>query len=216
MAARSIPVRTRTNLTMRDLQVSDLDEAVRVVSYSMRDNPVNVHAFGIEDAGQRALSLVRFFKPVLRGLHKRGMIKGAFRDNALVGVCGMAQPGWCQPTLLEKTEVLPSLVCGNPMGTAIRVLRWTAEWARRDLTRLHWHLGPVAVDPDLQGQGIGGAMLSAFCERTDQEHTLAYLETDKLENVGFYQKFGFRVIEEAVVLGIPNWFMYRPPGPHRG
>ena len=92
----------------------------------------------------------------------------------------MAQPGSCQLTLLEKIEVWPSLVCGNPVGTAIRVLRWTAEWARRDLTRPHWHLGPVAVDPHLQGHGIGGAMLSAFCERMDQENRLAYLETDKL------------------------------------
>lgn len=211
MAARSIPVRTRTNLTMRDLQVSDLDEAVRVVSYSMRDNPMNVHAFGIEDVGQRALSLVRFFKPVLRGLHKRGAIMGAFHDNALVGVCGMAPPGSCQPTLLETVNVLPSLVFGRPVGAVMRVLRWTGKWARRDPTRPHWHLGPVAVDPDLQGQGIGGAMLSAFCERMDQEHALSYLETDKLENVGFYQKFGFRVIEQAPVLGIPNWFMSRPP-----
>ncbi len=54
-------------------------------------------------------------------------------------------------------------------------------------------------------------MLSAFCERMDQEHALSYLETDKLENVGFYQKFGFRVIEQAPVLGIPNWFMSRHP-----
>jgi len=177
----------------------------------MRDNPANVCAFGIEDAEQGSRSLVRFFRPILRGLYKRGVIMGAFRDNALVGVCGMARPGSCQPTLLEKIEVLRSLVFGNPRRTAIRVLRWTGEWARRDPTRPHWHLGPVAVDSHLQGQGIGGAMLSTFCERMDQEHMLSYLETDKFENVGFYEKFGFRVIEEGAVLGIPNWFMSRAP-----
>jgi hypothetical protein len=32
----------------------------------------------------------------------------------------------------------------------------------------------------------------------------AYLETDRLENVGFYQKFGFSVIEEATGLGLSN------------
>jgi hypothetical protein len=46
-------------------------------------------------------------------------------------------------------------------------------------------------------------MLSTFCERVDQEHALSYLETDKLENVSFYEKFGFGVIEEAHVLGHP-------------
>jgi ketosteroid isomerase-like protein len=34
---------------------------------------------------------------------------GAYRDKELVGVCGMPPPGSCQPTLLEKIEVLPSL-----------------------------------------------------------------------------------------------------------
>ena len=197
-------MRTLVNVTLRDLQVTDLDEAVRVVSYSMRDNPVNVRAFGGEDAEQRLCSLVRFFRPVLRGLYRRGVIMGAFRDNALVGVCGIARPGSCQSTWLEKIEVLSSLVFGNPRGTAIRVLRWTGEWARRDPTRSHCHLGPVAVDSYLQGQGIGRAMLSAFCERMDQEQMLSYLETDKFENVGFYQKFGFAVLVEARVLGVPN------------
>jgi GNAT superfamily N-acetyltransferase len=198
-------------MTLRDLRVTNLDEAAQLVAYSMRDNPINVRAFSIEDADLRSRSLVRFFRPVLRGLHKRGVIVGAFCDNALVGVCAMAQPGSCQPTLLEKIEFLPSLVFGNPMGTAIRVARWAGEWARRDPPRPHWHLGTVAVSPHFQGQGIGRAMLAAFCERIDRAHTFAYLETDKFKNVGFYQRFGFRVIEQAAVLGIPNWFMSRPP-----
>ena len=201
--------------TLRELEVTDLDEAVRVLSYSMRDNPVNVRAFSIEDTEQRSRSLGRFFRPVVRGLYKRGIIIGAFRDKELVGICGMARPSSCQPTLLEKIELLLSLTFGNPRGTAIRVLRWTGEWARRDPTRPHWHLGPVAVDSHLQGQGIGGAMLAAFCERMDRAHMLSYLETDKFVNVGFYEKFGFRVIEDAPVLGTPNWFMSRAPGAYK-
>ncbi len=204
-------MRTLIKVTLQDLQVISLDEAAQLVAYSMRDNPANVRAFGIEDADLRSRSLVRFFRPVLRGLYRRGVVIGALCDNALVGVCAMAQPGSCQPTLLEKLEFVPSLVSGNPMGTAIRVARWAGEWARRDPTRPHWHLGPVAVSPHFQGQGIGCTMLAAFCERIDQEHTLAYLETDTFKNVGFYQRFGFRVIEQAAVLGIPNWFMSRPP-----
>ena len=164
---------TRVNATLRDLQVTELDEAVRVVSYGMRDNPVNVRAFGEDNPEQPRRSLVRFFWPVLRGLHKRGVIMGAFRDNVLVGVCGMARPGSCQPTLLEKIEVLPSLVFRNSRGTAIRVLKWTGEWARRDPISPHWHLGPVAVDSHLQGKGLGGDMLSAFCERMDHAHSRA-------------------------------------------
>lgn len=203
-------------LALRNLRVVELDEAVRVVTHGMRDNPANVRALGIEDADQRSRSLARFMRPMLRGLFKRGMITGAFADNRLVGVCGMAEPGSCQPTLLEKIEIMSSLLVGNPVGTAIRVAWWASEWARRDPKSHHWHLGPVAVEAHFQGKGIGRAMLSAYCVYVDQNDTLSYLETDKRENVGFYQRFGFRVIEEGQVLGVPTWFMSRAPKPRRG
>jgi len=105
--------------------------------------------------------------------------------------------------------VIPAVVFGNRVGATFHVLRWVGEWARRDRSEPHWHLGPVAVDSHLQGQGIGAAMLAQFCARVNDCDALSYLETDKSDNVRFYQKLGFRVIEEAAVLGIHNWFMSR-------
>ena len=204
-------MKTVVDITLRELDDNDLVEAARVVSRGMRDNPANVRAFATEDAVKRTRSLERFFGPVLRSLRQRGVIMAAFRDGVMIGVCGMARPGRCQPTLMQKASIVPSVIYGNPLGTAIRVLRWTGEWARRDPAETHWHLGPVAVDAHLHGQGIGGAMLGAFCSRMDQAHSVSYLETDKWENVFFYRKFGFRVIGEGKVLGILNWFMSRRP-----
>jgi ribosomal protein S18 acetylase RimI-like enzyme len=195
--------------TVRELQRSELRDAARLVGRGMCDNPANLRAFGIRDAERRYRALTRFFIPVLHGLYQRGSILGAFRDGTLVGVCGIAQPGLCQPAPLEKLRVFPSLVFSNPIRTPLRVLTWVREWARRDPPKPHWHLGPVAVDSHLQGQGIGGAMLAASCARMDDCGMLLYLETDKSENVPFYQKFGFTVVAEADVLGVPNWFMSR-------
>jgi ribosomal protein S18 acetylase RimI-like enzyme len=196
-------------LTLRELQRAELREATRLLGRGMCDNPANVRAFGVQDTNRRSWALTRFFVPVLHGLYERGLILGAFRDDTLMGVCGMARPGRCQPSLLEKLSVVPSVVFGNPVGTPLRVLRWVGEWSRRDPADRHWHLGPVAVDSHLRGQGIGGTMLAEFCARMDDCGMLSYLETDKSENVRFYQKFGFTVIAEAEVLGVPNWFMSR-------
>src|SRR5262245_36965854 len=195
---------------LRELQRAELKEAAQLLGRGMRDNPANVRAFGIQDSDRRRRALARIFVPVLHGLYRRGLILGAFRDGSLVGVCGMARPGLCQPTTLEKLSVIPSVVFGNPLGTPVRVLKWVGEWARRDLAEPHWHLGPVATDSHLQGQGIGSAMLLDFCGRMDDCGALSYLETDKFENVRFYQKFGFTVIAESEILGVPNWFMSRP------
>jgi ribosomal protein S18 acetylase RimI-like enzyme len=203
-------MKTISTLTLCELQRADLEQAVQVLGRSMCDNPANIRAFGILDAERRCWALTRFFRPVLRGLYQRGLIYGAYRDGALVGVCGMARPGFCQPALLEKLSVVPSVVFGNPLDTTLRVLDWVGEWARRDPASLHWHLGPVAVDPCVQGQGIGSAMLTAFCAHMDAYSAFSYLETDRSENVRFYKTFGFVVVAEAAVMGVPNWFMSRP------
>jgi ribosomal protein S18 acetylase RimI-like enzyme len=202
MTLRPLPI-------LRELQKSELNFAAQLLGRSMCDNPVNVRAFGIENRERRTRAMSRFFLPVLEGLFGRGLVVGAFHDAKLVGVCGMARPQSCQPGTMEKFRVLPKVVLANPILAPLRVLKWVGEWARHDPKEPHWHLGPVAVDSGLRSQGIGGAMLARFCAVVDEKHELAYLETDKSENVHFYQRFGFSVIAEGKVLGINNWFMLR-------
>jgi GNAT superfamily N-acetyltransferase len=176
----------------------------------MRDNPNNERAFGL--AGQaREIALGRFFRPVLGGVSGRGVVLGATVDGRLAGVCAMARPGCCQPGVIEKLSILPALLPYGA-GTIRRLSRWTATWAQHDLRQEHWHLGPVGVDPPLQGHGVGAALINAVCQDMDQRGACAYLETDKVENVSFYQRFGFELRGQANVLGVANWFMIRPPG----
>jgi ribosomal protein S18 acetylase RimI-like enzyme len=208
---------THTLPVLRELEKSDLNGAAQLLGRGMCDNPVNVCAFGIENRERRVRAMSRFFLPVLEGLYRRGLIVGAFNDAKLVGVCGMARPRICQPRTMEKFRVLPNVVLANPIVAPLRVLNWVGEWARRDPKEPHWHLGPVSVDSGLRGVAIGGAMLTRFCAAMDEKRELAYLETDKSENVHFYQRFGFSVIAEGKVLGITNWFMLRssPVRPER-
>ena len=198
------------SLVLRLLQSKELAEGAQLVGRGMRDNPANIWVFAIPDGEERSRALGRFFVPVLTGLYQRGLVLGAILSNRLVGICGMARPGFCQPCTIEKMKVFPATVVGNPITTPLRILNWVREWARRDISEPHWHLGPVAVEPFLQGQGIGSAMLNAFCAVVDGTDAHAYLETDKYENVRLYQHFGFRVVESAEVLGVPTWFMCRP------
>ena len=47
-------------------------------------------------------------------------------------------------------------------------------------------------------------MMQAFCARMDAAGEDAYLGTDKPINVRFYERFGFEVVGEEDVLGVPN------------
>jgi ribosomal protein S18 acetylase RimI-like enzyme len=196
---------------IRDLTAAETDAAARVLGGGMRDNPLHVRAFGPRPE-RRELALTRMFEALLRLYLSKGAVLGAFSAGNLVGVCGMVQPNRCQPTAGEKLQLLPALVSGGGLGATARVLRWVAGWARHDPRQAHWHLGPVGVERRLQGKGIGSALLQAFCDRIDATRSVAYLETDKQENVRFYQRFGFCVSAQDLVLGVPSWFMFRAAG----
>jgi len=45
----------------------------------------------------------------------------------------------------------------------------------------------------------------------DSVSEAAYLETEREANASFYERFGFRVIGEASILGVDNWLMWRDP-----
>lgn len=197
------------NVTLSHLRESEIVAAAQLLSRAMRDNPLHIRTFGMADLERRRRSLEWFFRPALFGLSQRGLIFAAYLDGELVGVCGVARPGCCQPKIFEKLSVLRGLALGSPLRASLRALKWTAAWKHRDPASSHWHLGPIAVEPRVQHQGLGSALLSAACKHVDAHEVPAYLETDREANVAFYRRFGFEVIDGADVLGIPNWFMSR-------
>jgi ribosomal protein S18 acetylase RimI-like enzyme len=199
-------------MEVRDLAPTELEAAAGVVARGMRDNPNHVAALG-PDEERRVRVTTALFQTMLPGLAERGAVLGAFEGSALVGVCGLAAPGRCRPTTIDRAEMLRALLASGSPAVPMRVGRWAAAWARLDPGEPHWHLGPVAVEPGLQGQGIGSAMLAEFCRRVDAaaQAPLAWLETDRRENLGFYGKHGFTLAAEDVILGVPNWFMERRP-----
>jgi ribosomal protein S18 acetylase RimI-like enzyme len=196
-------------VTVRELRPDDLTDAIAIIARGMRDNPLHISALG-QPAGTRADRLKRMFTLALPMIFKKGVLLGAFDDDKLVGIAGLVPPGRCQPKLVERVRLLPRLIPAIGFRGFARTGRWLATWSKHDLAEPHWHLGPVAVDAPLQGHGIGTALMEEYCARLDNLAAVGYLETDKAQNVAFYEKFGFRTIAEALVLGTPNWFMRRP------
>ena len=198
-------------LVVRELTDADLSAAVGIVARGMRDNPLHVAAFGT-DAELRGRLLMRMFAVALPFIFSKGVVLGAFDGETLTGIAGMVPPGHCQPSFTEKLGAMPRLVPAVGGGAFARVGRWMSAWAQHDLREPHWHLGPVAVDAHLQGQGIGTLLMTEYCVRLDRAHAAGYLETDKASNVTFYARFGFETIDTTPVLDTPNWFMARKAG----
>jgi ribosomal protein S18 acetylase RimI-like enzyme len=77
----------------------------------------------------------------------------------------------------------------------------------------HWYLMIVGVDPELQGQGVGSAIVREGLALADRDSKPAYLETSEPRNLAFYERLGFVVLEEAILgKGGPKaWAMRREP-----
>jgi GNAT superfamily N-acetyltransferase len=77
----------------------------------------------------------------------------------------------------------------------------------------HWYLACLGTDPPKQRTGVGTTLVGPVLERCDKEGLPAYLETQKPENVPYYERFGFRVTGELdITEGGPHvWLMWRDP-----
>ncbi|KAJ5892684.1 hypothetical protein N7504_009375 [Penicillium tannophilum] len=75
-----------------------------------------------------------------------------------------------------------------------------------------WYLEVVAVHPCLQSRGIGGGVMMCILEHVGDQPV--YLECTRRENIGFYEKFGFQLVDEVELLdeeqNLKFWAMIRP------
>ncbi len=194
------------HVTPYEQSCSDLVPATAVLTRAMLDNPSSRALFGKEPT-QRARRLYRSY---MAGMQLQANALIASSGGAVVGVATWSEPGVPKRPVWEHLVGILRLLPNGPSST-LGIIRLSMALAANDIKQPRWYLGPVGVDPHLQGRGIGSELLRRFCERVDAARGTAYLETDKPENVTFYTGFGFRVVAQTRVLGESFWFMLRPP-----
>jgi GNAT superfamily N-acetyltransferase len=109
--------------------------------------------------------------------------------------------------VLRDMRSVPRL--GSRLLVSIR-LQNEIHRAHRRMTEPHWYLSLLGADPSCQRSGVGTALLAPILARCDTEGMPVYLETQREENVPWYHRSGFRVVEEVRVRGCPSlWAMRR-------
>jgi len=193
-------------ISIGPLQAADLPQAAVVVARAFSTNPLTIAVYREQRDKERHMEAT--FRHLLE--YMPGQVFIAKKDELVVGMMRFIEWPHCQTSLTRTLRSLPIMLI-RLRGMAIRRLKVQYIWSRHHPREPHWHLGPVAVVPEMQGQGIGSLLLEHFCRYVDQVGGEAYLETDRLENVRLYERFGFSVTEEALLLGARNWFMWRLP-----
>jgi GNAT superfamily N-acetyltransferase len=179
------------------------EEVINLLARAYATNPINQAA--LEDSSVERNRA--FFKIGLQTMNGHRVV--AKIDGRIVGMAHWVDSEKCQPPELDKLKMAPTMIWNLGLKTSLRIMKWLTVWASRDPRAKHVHFGPIGVDPQMQGQGVGGALLRAHCEDLDRRGVMGYLETDRPENVPIYEKFGYRVVGEEEVLGVRNFFMER-------
>ncbi|MDS1272101.1 GNAT family N-acetyltransferase [Lipingzhangella sp. LS1_29] len=92
-----------------------------------------------------------------------------------------------------------------------RVVRALAHVERQAPAQPHWYLADIGTDPAARGQGVGSALLRSGLARADAERMPTYLESSSVDNIAFYERFGFELCGEITGTDYPTMYrMWRP------
>ncbi len=203
---------TTTSTEPVRLQRDQISEAGTVLARAFHTNPGMV--WMLPDERSRPRKLAWFMRAAAKIGDKSGEVY-----TTPAGVDGAAI--WLPPgkTTLSLGQLMSAGVLAGPLHWGIRpflkfmnVLNRFEHLHKEAMPDDHWYLMVIGVDPPRQGQGIGSALIAPVLRKADAARLPCYLETDKPEDVVFYEKHGFTVVvkDQFAKDGPPFWTMKRP------
>ncbi|UCE72825.1 MAG: GNAT family N-acetyltransferase [Methanomassiliicoccales archaeon] len=199
-----------TEIKISPLQPKEVDKAAEVLSKAFVNTPFTGKIVGGHTEKHRRLVQIGFKNMISK---KPGEKVVAKDGDEIVGVMRMVKWPDCQNSIPRGLETIPIYIVARKVLGRLQEAR--KVWGVHDPKKPHWHVDPIGILPERQGQGIGGMLMKYYCERVDSEDMPAYHETDQMQNVRFYEKHGYKVIETEPIFGITNWFLWREPNGKR-
>lgn len=172
---------------------ADRRRIVEVMQAAFDDDPVA--RFLQPRASKRAAGIASFTKTALR-------LPPGRREVYLAGE-GTAAAIWSPPDEwpLSVRESLPFLL--RSLRTPLRFpvsMRFFAAADRLHPDEPHWYLDLVGTHPEHQGKGMGAALLRPVLDRCDKEGLPVWTYSSNPENLAFYHRLGFEVLDEVVLI----------------
>ncbi len=201
--ARDAPSSQLADPGLRRATSEDVHHLKAVLAEAFFEDPV----FGWlmpEDSKRRA-RLRRYFGIELRHLAlARGRV---WTRSDLTGAALSLPPGaWRSPVRVTLLE-------GSALGIHVsRAARLGAAMEWHHVHERHYYVRDVGVHPDIQGKGLGSALLRPTLDRCDREGLPAYLEASSERSAALYERLGFQLTGELRIASSPLLrLMLRPP-----
>jgi ribosomal protein S18 acetylase RimI-like enzyme len=204
--------RTPLSVEVRKAENEDIDTLSQVLARAFDDDPFANWLVLHDD--QRDQRLIDGFKGLLK--HNSGGLAHTYTTTEHHGAAIWKAPGHWQESIVHQLAFTPSLIriAGwRRVPTLFGAFNFIEKKHKEHVPEPHWYLSILGVDTEFQGRGVGGQLMAPVLEICDRGAMPAYLETAKDINVPFYEKHGFKIVDETDLPGDgPKvWLMKRPP-----
>lgn len=192
----------------------DLPNAVACLKDAFADDPLWTAIFKNDPDREKALSAFFTF-PLLYGM-KYGQVWATSPE--IEGIAAWVPGKYAEMTLWR-------MLCSGVLSYGTRLGKET----RHNLTivskqlvpaRKRWtrnkpflYLAIIGISSAAQGKGLGSKIMEAIKEEADRNKLYLYVETEKEENLLFYQKHEFVLLQKIMFeeINLPMWLMERRP-----
>ena len=190
----------KPEVTVRPARREDVDDTALMLARAFEDDPTVGHL--LPRASSRRRRLRRFFATLLRKEALRlGSTEVALVDGRTAGAAIWKPPKQWLPPLGVRLATLPGYLSCYQLSMLRAISVESVMIAEHPRDEPHWYLQGIGTEPNLQGKGVGTALLRSQLARVDEEGFAAYLESSNPANVPLYEHFGFEV---TGILGLPE------------
>jgi ribosomal protein S18 acetylase RimI-like enzyme len=208
-------LRSMSNTTL-PLEYSHYREAAGVLARAFQDDPVVMAVLKGLTLEERIKMLMISFDLDLQTCGPKGCPLEVVKGDKIAGAAVIHRPGAYPLPASEQIGLLwkvftKGLTTTWALSAYGRWLKWLIAIEKKHPREPHYYLEFIGIDTPFQGKSLGSQMMQSLVNRADEECRGCYLENGNPRNVPFYRRFGFQIMAEETVVGVPTWFMWRPP-----
>jgi len=194
------------------LQRSQIEPAAQMLARAFHNDPLC--SYFIPNEVARRNLLPHIFKLRLRFGISQGEVYATSPNLEGVAVWLPDKADMTHLSMVENGVI--SLLPKLGIRTIYRLFlayRFITRVRKRCTPSRYWHLSPLGVDPNSQGQGYASALLRPMLTRLDHQQLPCYIESQNEKNIGIYLHYGFRIVDNIIIpsTGIAHWCMIREP-----
>lgn len=172
------------------LQRGSIDRAALTLERAFSPDPLFTWVF--PDPATRPAALQRFMRVPLQYGLRYGRVTTS-REAKAACVWLPPGPGITIPRMIRSGMLgVPFRAGFGPFVKFMTANETMDQIHKARVPEPHWYLMVVGVDPELQSQGVGSAMVREGLALADRESQPCYLETSERRNLAFYERLGFR------------------------